>query len=887
MRAPKISLATAAILGCGAVGVTAGAAHAAGTTLFVNGAAGCSDDTTDSAAQPYCSVHAAVAAVQPGQTVQIAAGVYRESVVVSARGTADAPITIAAAPGAAVTIGQSNTAQAANIVDFEHAAYVTLTGVKFGGRAVAETVLVNGSSHVGLTADEFFTGGPLALDVTASDAVLAARDTFQSVTPDGVAVAGGSTATVVTDSLFLSPERGVRIDGAAGTAVTGITADVACVAGVQVGGGSTDTVIENSILGYQYYGGPPQCSSTDANTGDLAVAADSVAGTHAAYNVLDTAASGSVVYRWGTQTFAQAADFGTATGEGVRDIVADPKLSAGQPYNGSPAIDSADSSAVGEQDVDLQGRPRTTDPSIEQTGAGPRSYDDRGALESQDSFEVTGATTVQDGMSMTATITAHTAGFHPAASYTFDFGDGHPVTQDSATISHTFPVPSQPGSRIFPVTISATEAVTGTQAVRYVQSTITYSGPAVSLTASAVKAASGVTYTLTADASGTTAGTAPIASYWFSVSRTDDPLNWPYNKVVTQSSPVLTLPDVLGGHYEIDVTVTDTNGLTSYGNVQLEMPVRSEGAVTVHRISGGDRYQTGVAVSRQTWADAAGDSSGRRTAEAVVLATGEGYADAVAGVPLSAKVHGPLLLTEPGALNTDTAAEITRILPAHQGKTVYVLGGTSAVSTAVENRLRGLGYTVVRFGGADRYATALQIAEREFPDAGRAYLATGRDYADALAAGPLAAKWGAPVLLSDGPVLDPGTANYLAARGPMATAVGGAADAALSGQADHRTLAGADRYGTAAAVAAAFPANQITSVGVATGANFADALTGGAMMAVLGQPLLLTEPGSLSSADHVIDGWPALDNITVFGGPAAISDAVLEEIVQEVQGREV
>ncbi|NUR59198.1 MAG: cell wall-binding repeat-containing protein [Catenulispora sp.] len=56
-------------------------------------------------------------------------------------------------------------------------------------------------------------------------------------------------------------------------------------------------------------------------------------------------------------------------------------------------------------------------------------------------------------------------------------------------------------------------------------------------------------------------------------------------------------------------------------------------------------------------------------------------------------------------------------------------------------------------------------------------------------------------------------------------------------------FSGADRYATARAVADKFPAPK--AVGVATGSGFADALTGGAAMAALGQPLLLTDPKSL------------------------------------------
>ena len=72
----------------------------------------------------------------------------------------------------------------------------------------------------------------------------------------------------------------------------------------------------------------------------------------------------------------------------------------------------------------------------------------------------------------------------------------------------------------------------------------------------------------------------------------------------------------------------------------------------VTRVFGADRYLTGVEVSQSQWAGAGGDSSGRAKAQAVVLARGDTFPDALSGVPLAAKVHGPLLLTNPATLTS-------------------------------------------------------------------------------------------------------------------------------------------------------------------------------------------------------------------------------------------
>ncbi|WP_344654912.1 cell wall-binding repeat-containing protein [Catenulispora subtropica] len=334
----------------------------------------------------------------------------------------------------------------------------------------------------------------------------------------------------------------------------------------------------------------------------------------------------------------------------------------------------------------------------------------------------------------------------------------------------------------------------------------------------------------------------------------------------------------------------DNSGTPRPPNVPLPQPT------AVSRISGNDRYLTGAAVSQRQWANAGGDATQRAQADAVVLARGDNFPDALAGVPLAKRDRGPLLLTESGTLNPATKAEILRILP--KGKTVYILGGNVAVSPTVEGQLRGLGYDVKRFGGADRYATALDIANRGMGAPHQVIVATGLDFPDALAAGPLAAGEGNAILLSNGKTLDPATKAYIAAAQRKAdgsadpnfhvNAVGGAAVAATS-YVKRNPLMGADRYATAVAVAKQFAADMpVTQFGVATGMQFADALTGGAYMANAGQPLILTDPNGLSPADVPLLATMhnQISAVSLFGGPVAIKQAVMDQIARAVGGVE-
>ena len=287
----------------------------------------------------------------------------------------------------------------------------------------------------------------------------------------------------------------------------------------------------------------------------------------------------------------------------------------------------------------------------------------------------------------------------------------------------------------------------------------------------------------------------------------------------------------------------------------------------VTRIQGADRIATAIAASQSQFPTA-------RSAGAVVLARSDDFADGLAGIPLAVAKHAPLLLTKTAGLPATVEAEIQRVVPA--GATIYVLGGSFAISPAVESTLVGLGFKVVRYAGTDRFDTARKIASEGLGDPSTILLATGLAFPDGLAAGPAAAAMHGAILLSHGSTLDPGTAAYLAAHpADKVDAVGGPAAAA---DPSATPIVGADRYATAAAVAAMFFPTA-TVAGLATGSAFPDALSGGAEMAALAGPLLLTGASALPAAvlSYLTDA-PTIKAVKVFGGSLAVPDAVLGQV---------
>jgi putative cell wall-binding protein len=192
-----------------------------------------------------------------------------------------------------------------------------------------------------------------------------------------------------------------------------------------------------------------------------------------------------------------------------------------------------------------------------------------------------------------------------------------------------------------------------------------------------------------------------------------------------------------------------------------------------------------------------------------------------------------------------------------------------------------------RIAGADRYQTAVDLSRAAFPGTARAVVvAHGDSFADGLAAGPLGALVDGPVLLTRRTALPASTAGELRRLQPSSVYVVGGSGAIGDAVVDEirgatgrspRRLAGADRFETAAAVAALFPTGASRAY-VANGMNFHDSLAGGAAAAIAGAPLLLVQPDLLppSAATAIERLRPS--ELVVLGGAAAVGRAVEQQL---------
>lgn len=298
----------------------------------------------------------------------------------------------------------------------------------------------------------------------------------------------------------------------------------------------------------------------------------------------------------------------------------------------------------------------------------------------------------------------------------------------------------------------------------------------------------------------------------------------------------------------------------------------------VTRLAGADRFGTAAAVSAATFAPGV---------PVAYVATGDNFPDALAAGPAAAHRDAPILLVRSNRIPDPTAVELARLRPG----AIRVVGGASVISDGVLAALQGYTTTgnVTRLSGATRYGTAAAVSADAFvPGVPVAFVATGKNYPDALAGVAAAGATGGPILLTDPNALPGETAAELGRLRPGRIVVLGGASVILDGvlpalqaytTGSVTRIAGMDRYQTSAAVSAQTFARSST-VFVATGASFPDALGGGPVAGGLPGPLLLVQPTSVPAAIATELGRLGAERVVIFGGPGAVSAAVATELAR-------
>lgn len=314
------------------------------------------------------------------------------------------------------------------------------------------------------------------------------------------------------------------------------------------------------------------------------------------------------------------------------------------------------------------------------------------------------------------------------------------------------------------------------------------------------------------------------------------------------------------------------------------------------RVAGPDRISTSIKLMDSTtkWDNAARN-------DRAIIATSHDFADALSAGPLADVYDAPILLSAPGAA---IDGRVVSRLKAKGFDRITLVGGTGVFTEGARAQLEAAGFDVDRQRGINRYETAVGIAKRTAdlvngPGTTKrtinVYLATGVDFADALASGAAAAANDGVVLLTQDKVVERFTDKFLTeerdhlpswANGIEIHTVGGQAEAAanaagLEDIADTNT--GKNRYATAAMLFGKYQ-TPIEKVAVVSGEGFADGVVAAGFAANHDGALLLTRNNSLSPETKTALATVADSNVdvVVVGGTGSVSRAVSQQIADEL-----
>ncbi|OXZ36784.1 peptidase S8 [Finegoldia magna] len=323
----------------------------------------------------------------------------------------------------------------------------------------------------------------------------------------------------------------------------------------------------------------------------------------------------------------------------------------------------------------------------------------------------------------------------------------------------------------------------------------------------------------------------------------------PSNPGTTPSVPGTTTPSVPG-------TVTPSVP----GTTTPETPAQTPKATT--RVAGADRVNTAVEVSKKYY----------KSAETVIIANSEKFADSLSASALSKALKAPILLVKKDQLDSVVAQEIKRL----GAKNVVVIGGEQSVDKAKNSLSK---YNVQTIAGSDRYETSAKIAQEIIKRTGttQAVIASGETFADALTVAPLANKNNMPILLVQ-PNNIPKATQEVLKQIKNTIIVGG--EKTISNQVANKLpnatrIAGANRYETAKKIYE-YGFKDRSEVNIANGTNFADSLVIGSIDC----PILLAESNEVPESTKQAIKDSKFEKVNVFGGENSIDESVVKELIK-------
>ena len=301
-------------------------------------------------------------------------------------------------------------------------------------------------------------------------------------------------------------------------------------------------------------------------------------------------------------------------------------------------------------------------------------------------------------------------------------------------------------------------------------------------------------------------------------------------------------------------------------------PTPEPGTTKIRRIYGDDRYMTAMAI-----ADAYKQDSNQSKFNALVIARGDNYPDALAGAYLAKSLNAPILIWREKA-HSDISTYIKKNVKT--GSTIYILGGTAVVSDDVKKGLSG--YRFKRLAGADRFETNTKILEQAKFKKGEILVCDALTYQNAL----ISSATGKPILLVTGNGLrapQKAFLSKLSKKDIQITIIGNTKSVSSGIETELKAYAskvtritGSNPDQISAKVAAAY-FSKPKEVMLAVDNAFPDGLCGSILAIQNKAPLCLVSESSYSKTKAYANKF-TLDRVTVFGGGSLVTDKVAKSI---------
>lgn len=307
--------------------------------------------------------------------------------------------------------------------------------------------------------------------------------------------------------------------------------------------------------------------------------------------------------------------------------------------------------------------------------------------------------------------------------------------------------------------------------------------------------------------------------------------------------------------------------------VEATHPVKPFEQVT-NRVAGDTAMETMSKVIDETF----------NKARTVVLASKDGYWDALSASALAGALKAPVLLSGRDALPQETIDQLQRL----GTKRAYLVGGRSVMSNAVIDQLRSLGISTVTVAGQQAQDTANMVA-RKLPSSDVCFIATSWGYQDALSASSFAYAKKAPIFLAnDAGMLDRATLACIRSKNfKRVVLIGGESVLApelvqqlnQAGVKNIQRIAGETAYDTSALFAqwALNHGMRANNMAIATGYGYEDALVGAALCGKKGSVMVLADDSNTTAVDLIVDAQKnKISNYYILGGQSVVGERVSE-----------